>query len=222
MSTSIATALFGKTQRAVLGLLFGQPERSFYLRELVVAAASGASQVQRELNVLTEAGLIVRTPRGNQVWFQANAASPVFAELRSLITKTSGVADVVREALLPFSRRIRTAFIYGSVARGEADAHSDIDLMVVGSLAPSALAPVQLSLAERLGRRLQAVVYAADDFNEQVAAGEPFLAAMLKQPKLWLVGQEADLPLHSAPANDTRTRQPRRPAATQGRAGKRR
>ena len=92
MSTSIATALFGKTQRAVLGLLFGQPDRSFYLRELVVAAASGASQVQRELNALTEAGLIVRTPRGNQVWFTQSA---------TLATTTTGTPTHYSESTAP-------------------------------------------------------------------------------------------------------------------------
>ena len=136
-SISIGSALFGKTQQAVLGLLFGQPGRSFYLRELVGAIGAGASQVQSELARLVSAGLVTREPRGNQVWFQANPVSPVFQELKALVAKTSGVADIVREALAPFARQIDAAFIYGSVARNEHDALSDVDLMVVGSVTPS-------------------------------------------------------------------------------------
>jgi predicted nucleotidyltransferase len=213
---SIADALFGKTQQAVLSLLFGQPERSFYLRELVAAAGGGASQVQRELAALTAAGLVTREPRGNQVWFAANPASPVFGELKSLVAKTAGIADVVRDALQPFSRQIAAAFIYGSVARGEHDASSDVDVLVVGSVAPSKLAPVQLALRERLGRPVRAVVYSAAELRQHVLAGEHFLANVMQQPKIWLFGSPDELQAASPPSDDKGTRQPRRRKATQG------
>lgn len=212
----IADALFGKTQQTVLGLLFGQPERSFYLRELVAAAGGGASQVQRELAALTSAGLVTREPRGNQVWFAANPASPVFGELKSLIAKTSGIADVVRDALQPFARQIVAAFIYGSVARGEHDASSDVDVLVVGSVAPSKLAPVQLALKGRLGRPVRVVVYSAAELREHALAREHFLANVMQQPKIWLLGTNADLALAPAKSDDKGTRQPRRRKATEG------
>lgn len=214
--TSIANALFGKTQQAVLGLLFGQPERSFYLRELVTAAGGGASQVQRELTQLAAAGLVTREPRGKQVWFRANSASPVFGELKSLIAKTSGIADVVRAALAPFARQIVAAFIYGSVARGEHDAVSDVDLLVVGSIAPSRLAPAQLALRERLGRPVRLVVYSPVELREHAAAREHFVANVLRQPKIWLLGSEADLKLEQRKPDVAGTRQPRRRKAAQG------
>jgi predicted nucleotidyltransferase len=213
---SIADALFGKTQQAVLGLLFGQPERSFYLRELVTAAGGGASQVQRELATLTAAGLVTRERRGNQVWFAANPASPVFGELKSLVAKTAGIADVVRDALQPFSRLIAAAFIYGSVARGEHDASSDVDVLVVGSVAPSKLAPVQLALRERLGRPVRAVVYSAAEFREHALSREHFLASVMQQPKIWLFGSMDELQVASPPSDDKGTRQPRRRKAAQG------
>lgn len=208
---SIADALFGKTQQALLGLLFGRPDRSFYLRELV-AAGGGASQVQKELAHLTAAGLITREPKGNQVWFRANPASPVFAELKSLVAKTSGIADVVRDALVPLEKKIELAFIYGSVARGEHDAASDIDLLVVGLLAPSRLAPIQLALGERLGRPVRPVVYSADELREHVRQREHFVASVLSEPKIWLVGSENDLVELIAQG----TRQPRRRKSAQG------
>lgn len=215
-TVSVADALFGKTQQAVLGRLFGQPERSFYLRELVAAAGGSASQVQRELARLSAAGLVVREPRGNQVWFRADPKSPVFAELKSLVAKTSGIADIVRAALSPFVRRIAAAFIYGSVARGEHDASSDIDLLVVGSIPPSRLAPVQLELRERLGRPVRAVVYSLAELRDDVAAREHFIASVMRQPKIWLLGSEVELKAEESKPDDKGTRQPRRRKAAQG------
>jgi predicted nucleotidyltransferase len=214
--TSIADALFGKTQQAVLGALFGQPERSFYLREMVAAAGGGASQVQRELARLSAAGLVTREPRGNQVWFRANPESPVFGELKSLIAKTSGIADVVRSALAPFARQIVAAFIYGSVARGEHDASSDVDLLVVGSVAPSRLAPAQLALRDRLGRPVRLVVYSPAELRGHSATREHFITTVLRQPKIWLLGSEPDLELAHGTPDDQGTRQPRRRKAAQG------
>ena len=190
---SIAEALFGKAQRGVLALLFGQPERAFYMREVVMAAGTGASQVQKELDNLTRSGLIVREPRGNQVWFRANPTSPVFAELKSLVAKTFGIADVVREVLRPFSRKFVAAFIYGSVARGEHDAASDLDLLVVGNIAPSRLAPAQLELGRSLGRRVSLVNYGKDELRKHSASREHFLGSIMAQPKIWLYGSEAQL-----------------------------
>lgn len=213
---SIAGALFGKTQQAVLGLLFGQPARSFYLRELVAAAGGGASQVQRELAALTSAGRVTREPRGNQVWFAANPASPVSSELRSLIAKTAGIADVVRNALQPFARQIAAAFIYGSVARGAHEASSDVDVLVVGAVAPSKLAPLQLTLKERLGRPVRAVVYPAAEFRAHVVSREHFLANVMQQPKIWLFGSNDELQLACPPSDGKGTRKPRRRNAAQG------
>lgn len=190
---TIAEALFGKTQQAVLALLFGQPDRSFYLRQITAIAGRGASQVQKELDNLTRAGLIKREPRGNQVWFQADPHSPVFPELKSLVAKTFGIGDVVRETLAPLVRKIRIAFIYGSVARGEHDAASDVDVLVVGQVAPSRLAPAQVGLHEVLGRRVSFVVYDESGFQQHLGAGDPFLKNVLSQPRVWLVGSEADI-----------------------------
>jgi predicted nucleotidyltransferase len=213
--TTISDALFGKTQQVVLGLLFGQPDRSFYLRELIALAGGGINQVQRELARLTEAGLIVREPRGRQVWFRANPASPVFGELKSLIAKTAGIADALREALQPFAGQIVAAFVYGSVARGEHDAASDVDVLVVGTVRPAALAPARLALAGRLGRSVQFVVLGRNELKKRIAESEHFTTELMRQPKIWILGTEADLALRNS-ANDARTRQSRRPTTAKG------
>src|SRR5687767_5390191 len=132
MAFDPAAVLFGRSMRAVLGLLFSHPERAFYLREIARAGGTSPSSLQRELAALTGAGLIVREARGREVYFRANPDSPLFEELRGIAVKTFGVADVVRGALAPLAHLVRAAFIYGSLARGEARAESDVDVMVLG------------------------------------------------------------------------------------------
>jgi len=119
LKPGVADALFAKVQQRVLGVLFGNPRRSFYANEVIALAHSGTGAVQRELARLEDAGLVTVTRVGKQKHYQANAASPVFEELRGLVLKTSGLADLLREALAPVERRIRAAFVYGSIAKGE-------------------------------------------------------------------------------------------------------
>jgi uncharacterized protein len=126
----LASVLFGKAQQAVLGLLFGRPGESFYVREIVRATRVGQGAVQRELQRLAEAGIIDRVVRGRQVFYQANRRCPIFAELQGLVVKTAGVADVLRAALAPLVDRIVVAFVFGSFASGEPRKTSDVDVLV--------------------------------------------------------------------------------------------
>ncbi len=128
---SLANALFTTTQQRVLGLLFGQPQRSFFATELIALTGSGSGAVQRELHRLAASGLVTVTRVGNQKHFQANPSSPVFKELRSLVIKTIGLADPIRHALAPLAEKIDLALLYGSVPKGTDTAGSDIDLLVV-------------------------------------------------------------------------------------------
>ncbi|MBP6965535.1 MAG: winged helix-turn-helix transcriptional regulator [Armatimonadetes bacterium] len=115
---SIGSALFGGVRQAVLAILFCHSDESFHLRHIVRAVGMGHGAVQRELARLVDAGLVIRSRRGNQVLYKANKESPVFAELRGLMVKTVGIADVLRASLAALSDRIEVAFMYGSVARG--------------------------------------------------------------------------------------------------------
>ena len=115
-ASSLADALFPKVRQRVLAVLFGNPARSFYANEVIALAGSGTGAVQRELAGLSQAGLLTVSRQGNQRHYQANAEAPVFAELRGLVLKTSGVADVLRTALLPLEPQIRAAFVFGSIA----------------------------------------------------------------------------------------------------------
>jgi hypothetical protein len=133
-SASLANALFPKVRQRVLAVLFGTPDRSFYANEVIALAQSGTGAVQRELLALSEAGLLLVSKQGNQKHYQANASAPVFTELRGLVLKTMGLPDVMRTALAPLAAQIDIAFIYGSVARQEDSAHSDVDVMIVSPM----------------------------------------------------------------------------------------
>jgi len=155
----LASTLFGKARRAVMALTYGHPDESFHLRRIARFAGIGMGVVQRELQQLTQVGILRRTVSGRQVYYQANRDSPVFEELHGLVLKTAGVADVVRDALVAIGDRVAVAFIYGSVARAGETRGSDVDVMVVGNASftecVDALGPAQ----ERLGREVNPTVY---------------------------------------------------------------
>jgi predicted nucleotidyltransferase len=189
----LGAALFGRSRRNILGLLFTHPDRAFYLREIIAATGSGTGQVQRELENLVGVGLVLRERRANQVYFRANADAPVFEELKGIVVKTFGVADVLRELLAPFAERVRVAFIYGSVARGEDTARSDIDLMIVGDVMLSELANPLHDAEVRLRRTVAPTIYEEQEFRDRVQAGQHFLSQVLKRPKVFLLGDEDEL-----------------------------
>ena len=189
----IAQALFGKTRRAVLALLFGQPGKTFYTREIIAAAGAGASQVQKELDQLTRAGLLIRERRANQVYFCVNPDAPVFAELSGLITKTFGIADVIRAALAPLAGLIDVAFIYGSVARSEHHAGSDIDVFLVGQVLLSQLAVPLSAVETKLGLPVSTAIFDRTEFLSRIKKRDHFISKVVAGPKLFLIGDETSL-----------------------------
>jgi predicted nucleotidyltransferase len=189
----LGTTLFGKTRRAVLALLYGHPDESFYLRQIARATGAGMGALQRELKLLAGAGVIRRSEIGQQAFFKANADSPVFHELRNLIIKTFGVADVIRAALSPLADKIQTAFIFGSMVSGEIKQGSDLDVMIIGKIefagVVAALSPAQ----ETLAREINPSVYPPAEFRSKLAEGHHFLKTVLSAPKIFLIGNENEL-----------------------------
>lgn len=191
---SLADALFSKVKQRVLGVLFGSPGRSFYANEVIALADSGTGAIQRELTRLADAGLVTVRRIGKQKHYQANPDSPVFEELRGLVLKTCGVADVLKEGLAPLAGKVQAAFVYGSVARGDDTAASDIDLLVLsGSLTHADLFEALETASRRLGRKVNPSVYSPEEFADRIAHDNAFVKRILSQPKLWLVGHERDL-----------------------------
>lgn len=191
---SLSDALFPGTKQRVLGILYGQPHRSFYANELINLAASGSGAVQRELATLTNSGLVTVRMVGNQKHYQANAESPIFNELRSIIQKTVGLAEPLREAFQMVSGRVTAAFVYGSVAKKTDTASSDIDLMVISDeLSYGELFTALEEVSNTLGRPVNSTILSRDEFRQRIAEQESFLTRVIEQPKIWLVGESNDL-----------------------------
>ena len=190
-SPSLASALFPKVRQRVLAVLFGNPGRSFYANEVIALAQSGTGAVQRELAALSEAGLLTVTKQGNQKHYQANAEAPVFAELRGLVLKTMGLADVLRAALAPLSPQIELAFVYGSVAKQQDTADSDIDVMIVSEdLGYADIFGALERATVTLGRKVNPTLYTPAEMAKRVSQDNAFITRVLQQPNIWLIGNE--------------------------------
>ena len=188
---SLSDALFSKTQQRVLGLVFGHPDRSFFAREIIARAGGGTGAVQRELSRLVDSGLVTVRSIGNQRHYQANRDSPVFTELRGLITKTIGVAEPLRAALAPLSDRIDLALLYGSVAKGEDRADSDIDLLVVANdVTLEELFERLAPLEKKLERRVNPTLYKPAEFRRRRESRNPFVVKVLAGETILLIGNE--------------------------------
>ncbi|HUO08102.1 MAG TPA: nucleotidyltransferase domain-containing protein [Phycisphaerae bacterium] len=191
---SLAATLFGKTRQAILGLFFTHPTESFHLRQVVRLTGAGLGPVQRDLAALTRAGILTRLRKGIHVLYQANASSPVFEELKSLALKTVGAAEILRAALQPFAEQIRAAFLYGSMARGEQHAESDVDLLVISDTLTLQKIVAALRHAERkMGREINPMLYHPDEFRKKIREKHHFLTRVMSQPRLLLVGDDREL-----------------------------
>jgi len=181
--------LFSRTQQRVLGLLYGQPERSFFANELIALTGSGSGAVQRELLRLSESGLVTSRVVGRQRHYQANAQAPIYDELRRIMVKTAGFVDPLRAALAPLASRIRLALLYGSVAAGTARAMSDVDLLVVAEdVTLEELYKAFASSETRLGRKVSPTLYTASEYEKRRYSRNPFLTKLLAGAYIPLIG----------------------------------
>ena len=191
----LGSVLFTNTQQRVLACLFGQPDRSYFSNELIKLTGAGSGAVQRELKRLSESGLVTSEMRGNQRHFQANPRSPIFQELTQIVQKTFGLAHPIREALASYREIIRCAFIFGSIAKKQDTVASDIDLFVISDkLSYSDLFNQLLGTEVRLGRGINTTIYTEADVKQRLLDDNSFLIRVLNQPKIWIIGNESDIP----------------------------
>ena len=192
--TGIAEQLLGSSRAAILATLLLRPDETVHGRELARLTGISPGTLHRELQALTEMGLLTRREVGRQVFYSADLSFPLFEDLASIMRKTAGVVDVLRAALMPLQDHIRCAFVYGSMASGETSAASDIDIMLLSNAefgaVVRALAPAQTTLR----REVNPVVMGAAEFNRKRREKSGFIANVLQSPKLWLIGEENDLP----------------------------
>ena len=189
----LCKGLFGKTRQAVLALLYGQAESSFYTKQILDIVKAGRGTVQRELKNLTDAGIITREVEGRQVYYQANEKCPIFNELKNIVRKTFGIADVIRQSLASAVDNIRAAFIFGSVARSADDRRSDIDLMVIGEISFGDVSSLVHEAEEKLSREINPVVYPVAEFKQKAKEDHYFVKDVLEGEKIFIIGDDGEL-----------------------------
>lgn len=203
--SSALKALFPTIRGDVLAATLNQPEKWWYLSELAQFLGTTPSSLQRELEALVRVGVLEQRREGARRYFKAETRSPLYPELRGLVEKTAGVLPTLREVLASFDRRVRCAFVYGSMARSQEHALSDVDLMIIGSVGLADLAPALRRAESRLGRDVNATSYSTRELRNRVAAGDHFVSEVLGGPKGFVKGDQRDLdriagePRRSAP-----------------------
>lgn len=190
---SLAAMLFSDYRRRVLGLLLLHPEDRYHLREIARLTGTVPGTLMRELAKLVDAGVLVKLGVGRQMFYSANRDCPIFEELASILRKTSGLVDVLVDALLPSAPRIELAFVFGSLAADKATAGSDIDLMVVGDLGFSELVAALYPAQQTLGREINPKLYQPNEWREALASRSSFVRDVLRKPKLMVMGVMDDL-----------------------------
>jgi predicted nucleotidyltransferase len=192
MQHSLASILLPEYRRKVLGLLLLHPDEALHGREIARRTNLPPGTLARELRRLEDVGLLLAERRGNQVAFRANRDSPVFQELASILRKTSGLADVVADALAPAAARIDVAFVFGSVAQGRETGNSDVDVMIIGKPAFAEVVRLLHPAQSALARDINPKLYSEKEFAK-VARTDSFLRDVLAKPKIFLIGDEHDL-----------------------------
>ena len=192
MSTDIVdgtlSILFGKSRRNLLSLLFMRPGESFYLRQIQRLTGISAGAIQREINQLVKAGIIVRIVKDRRITYKANEKNPVFAEIKSIVIKTVGLGDALKKALAPLADQIRIALIYGSFAGGQPGEDSDVDIFIIGSVPFRQIVEALQETQEVIGREINPTVYPIEEFRNKVKESRHFIRSILEGPVIFLIG----------------------------------
>jgi uncharacterized protein len=186
-----AEMLFGsRAKSALLLTIYNKPNESFHVRELIRSLGMGSGVVQRELGNLTKLKLVRMERKGNRCFYQANTENSLFPDLQSIVLKTSleNVPDVMKKALRTLKPKIRTAFVYGSVARREAKPESDIDVMIVGDTTFDEVVPRLAKAEAKLHREINPTIYSEPEFRTRLIDGNHFLNTVLGDEKLFVIG----------------------------------
>jgi predicted nucleotidyltransferase len=191
-SDMLADFLFGPFRTRLLSALLLHPDSAWHARELARRLDAPPASTNRELIKLANAGILLRQHIGNQVHYRANPDCPVFAELAGLLRKTSGMATVLADALHPLAELIECALIFGSVARGEETAYSDVDVLVLGDIGFAEVLEALYPAQEQVQREINPVVYRTNDFRDKLAANNTWAREVVEKPKLFLIGAADD------------------------------
>ena len=183
--------LSSRGRSEIFRLLFGRRAEELHGREIQRRSGLNESTIRQELRKLVRLDLVDRRKESNRVYYRANTQNPLYPEIRNLVLKTSGLADVLKAALI--DRRVRIAFVFGSVATGNEKTDSDIDLMVIGSLGLRDLSKLLSGVAETIGREINPHVLGDDEFRKRIRAKEHFVSSIMRGRKIFLIGSEHEL-----------------------------
>ena len=177
---NIASILFTSTVRAeLLGILFLNPESKYYIRELSRKLKVSQGTVHRELKSLVDVGILLEEKDGNRNYFFANTDIPIYLDLRNLLLKTVGLAEMIKEQLEPLKEQIFKAFIFGSEAKGKAIATSDVDLIVVGSVDEIRLLEQIQEAEKKLGKEINYTLLSEMEFKKRTKIKDDFIAKIV-------------------------------------------
>jgi predicted nucleotidyltransferase len=186
-------SLLTPIKQVILFATYDQPEKWWYMSELAAHAGTSPSSLQRELSTFASNGLLLRKRDGGRIYFKAATDSPLFSSLRELLERSLGPGEAIREAIAPLRERIEIAFIYGSVAKGDEHAASDVDILFIGDLGLADLVKVLRPLEQKFGKEFNAKCYSAREFALKFRDGNHFVTAIMRDPKVFLEGDEDDL-----------------------------
>lgn len=176
-----------------MALLYSHVDERFYFRQIARVLEIGLGALQRELANLSNTGIIRKTIIGRQVFYQANSKCPIYIELKNLVMKTIGLGDVLKSALLPFEEQINVAFLFGSIAKGNENSNSDIDIVVIGNVTFADVVSTLSHVQETVRREINPVVYPTKEFHAKLAENNHFIKSVLKSPKYFIIGSDSEL-----------------------------
>jgi DNA-binding transcriptional ArsR family regulator len=189
--TLLSNILSSRVRAEILRLLFGLVDRELHVREIERLSRLTIGTVQQDLKKLLKMDLIESRKDGNRLYYRANKEHPVYQDLRNLVLRTDGLVEIIREALL--SKKIRVAFVFGSLALNRMRAASDVDLMVIGSVSLREISSLLMGVSEKIGREVNPHVMSVEEFNKRKRTGDHFLSRVLESPILYIIGNENEL-----------------------------
>lgn len=190
---SVSSLLFPEYRRRVLGLLLLHPKNRYHVREIARLTNTTPGTLHRELSKLTEAGILKRETSGRQIYYSANRDLTIFDDLVNILRKTSGIVDILSNALLPLAGKVTIAFVFGSLARGTENPDSDVDILIIGDVSFTEVVTALYATQEVIGREINPKVYQETEWKKLIHKKDPFTQEILKNPKLFIIGNIDDL-----------------------------
>jgi predicted nucleotidyltransferase len=190
---ALTATLFGKTRRLILAMLYTNSDEQFYLRRIARETGGGLGPVQRELKLLTNAGIVTQQYMDNHVYYQANQNCPIYHELKGIVVKTAGLTDILRFAFEPIADRIEAAFIYGSFASGNENRRSDVDLIILGPVSFAEISAALAGAQEKLQREINFAVYSEEEFKKRLKIKDHFIKSLMENPRIFIISNNDEL-----------------------------